>query len=99
MARPSVYEQFLDVAAQVFNSNEFQTIKDELQGLGIDLRKVVMPMLELVIRTAALVEKPEVPYRQEMRHKALNNLVKAGFSADSILALIRKTRSEVPILA
>lgn len=95
MPRPSVYEIFLDVASQVFESKEFQDIKKELEELGIPLRLTVMPVFELVIRTAALAEKPGVKHRAERRHKALKRLMDAGVSADSILSLIRQTRLQV----
>lgn len=95
MPRPSVYERFLDVAGQVFESNEFQDIKKELEGLSIPLRLTVMPVFELVIRTAALAEKPRVKHRADMRHKALKRLMDAGVSVDSILSLIRQTRLRV----
>lgn len=95
MPRPSVYERFLDVAGQVFESNEFRDIKIELEGLGIPLRLTVMSMFELVIRTAALAENPGVKHRAERRHKALKRLIDAGVSVDSILSLIRQTRLQV----
>ena len=94
MSRPSVYEQFLGVASQVFESEEFQVIKSEFHDLDIELRSVVMPVFELVIRTAALAEKPEVQYRAEMRYKALKRLMDVGVSVESILSLIRQTRLE-----
>lgn len=94
MARQSAEMRFLHVAEQVFDAGAFQKIEEELKGLGQSLRPLVYPMFQMVIRTAALQEKPGVGNRQREFQRALNRLIDAGLGVDSILSLIRETRTQ-----
>lgn len=95
MAAVSIFETYLPIGESIVLNPE---IHAQLDGKGSDFRRVMWPILNLAITSAALSDRPEVKNRQIKQCQAIDLACERNVPYGVILTTIRFARQLAKVM-